>query len=80
VLTTSSKAAGEGHKESAKEITMEQKHLPSQQQPEEDSPAVALPRTKAPWQEPKLAFVEPKLTPHGELKHVTGAFFGTFTP
>ena len=62
---------------------MEQQHLPSQQQPEEDRPAVAAPPAKAPWHEPKLVFVEPKLTPHGELKHVTGAnggFFGSFTP
>jgi hypothetical protein len=33
-----------------------------------------------PWQEPKLTFVEPTLTPHGELADVTGGFFGTFTP
>jgi hypothetical protein len=33
---------------------------------------------KQPWQEPRLAFVEPKLTPHGELQKVTGGFFGTF--
>ena len=59
---------------------MEQKHLSSQQQPEDDCPAVALPPTTAPWHEPKLTFVEPKLTPHGELKHVTGAFFSSFTP
>ena len=59
---------------------MEQEHLPSQQQPEKDRPVVASPPTKAPWHEPKLMFVEPKLTPHGELQHVTGGFFGTFTP
>jgi hypothetical protein len=38
---------------------------------------------KQPWQEPKLTFVEPKLTAHAELKKVTGAdggFFGTFNP
>ena len=38
----------------------------------------ATPLDKQPWQEPKLAFVEPKLTPHGELQKVTGGFFGTF--
>jgi hypothetical protein len=61
---------------------MQQEHLPSQQQPEEDRPAVTAAPTKAPWQEPKLAFVEPKLTSHGELKRVTGAppFMGTFIP
>lgn len=39
----------------------------------------SVPLDKQPWQEPKLAFVEPKLTPHGELQKVTG-FFGPFTP
>jgi hypothetical protein len=39
----------------------------------------AAPLEKQPWQEPKLAFVEPKLTPHGALQKVTG-FFGTFNP
>jgi len=58
---------------------MAQEPLSSPQQPEEDRPAAAAPRTKAPWHEPKLVFVEPKLTPHGELQQVTG-FFGTFTP
>jgi hypothetical protein len=59
---------------------MEQEHLPSQQPPEEGRTAVAAPPTKAPWHEPKLVFVEPTLPPHGELQHVTGGFFGTFTP
>jgi hypothetical protein len=59
---------------------MEQQHLPNQQQPEEDRPVVATPPTKAPWHEPKLVFVEPKLTPHGELKYVTGSNFGTVIP
>ena len=31
------------------------------------------------WQEPKVLFVEPKLTKHGELKELTG-FFGGFSP
>jgi hypothetical protein len=36
---------------------------------------------RQPWQEPKLVFVEPKLTAHGDLKQVTGqSFFGGFTP
>ena len=36
---------------------------------------------RQPWQEPKLAFVEPKLTAHGDLKQVTGqGYFGGFTP
>jgi hypothetical protein len=33
-----------------------------------------------PWEEPKLTFVEPKLTKHGTLEEVTTAFFGGFTP
>jgi hypothetical protein len=44
---------------------------------ESSSPAPA----KKPWQEPKLVFVEPKLTKHGSLEEVTGqGFFGAFTP
>jgi hypothetical protein len=35
---------------------------------------------KKKWQEPKLAFVKPKLTKHGKLEEVTGQFFGGFTP
>jgi hypothetical protein len=36
---------------------------------------------KQPWQDPKLAFVKPKLTKHGSLKEVTGdGFFGGFSP
>jgi hypothetical protein len=36
---------------------------------------------KKPWEEPKLAFVEPKLTKHGTLEEVTGqGFFSGFTP
>jgi hypothetical protein len=29
--------------------------------------------------EPKLSFIEPKLTPRGDLREVTG-FLGTFSP
>lgn len=32
------------------------------------------------WQEPKLIFVEPKLTHHGTVQEVTGQSFGTFVP
>jgi hypothetical protein len=32
------------------------------------------------WQEPKLTFIEPALTPHGPLTAVTGQFFGPFSP
>lgn len=33
-----------------------------------------------PWEEPKLMFIEPKLTKHGQLEEVTAASFGGFTP
>lgn len=32
------------------------------------------------FEEPKLEFIEPKLTDHGDLAKVTHSFFGTFTP
>lgn len=34
---------------------------------------------KPAFEEPKLAFIEPKLTPRGDLREVTG-FLGTFSP
>ena len=34
----------------------------------------------APWQEPKLTFIEPTLTTHGRLEDVTAGYFGGFTP
>jgi hypothetical protein len=34
---------------------------------------------KKTWEEPKLTFVEPKLTKHGSLQEITG-FFGAFSP
>ena len=52
---------------------------PSQQ--EAGDPAPPQPADKKPWQEPKLTFVEPKLTKHGSLEEATGhGFFGGFTP
>jgi hypothetical protein len=40
----------------------------------------ALSQPKGPeWVEPKLAYLEPKVTEHGELRDVTG-FLGTFSP
>ena len=43
--------------------------------------SIAPSSSKQPWQEPKLAFVEPKLTKHGSLEEVTGdGFFGGFSP
>jgi len=35
---------------------------------------------KKEFNEPKLTFIEPKLTKHGDATKITGAFFGTFTP
>jgi hypothetical protein len=59
---------------------MDTTKVPSTQpQPEERGTAAAPTPDKQPWQEPKLAFVEPKLTEHGALQEVTG-FFGGFTP
>ncbi len=34
---------------------------------------------KGEWLEPKLTFVKPTLTRHGELTEVTGQFFGGFS-
>ena len=57
---------------------MDEEKIPQEDcEPEERE----LSSDKQPWQEPKLAFVEPKLTKHGELTAVTGqGFFGTFMP
>lgn len=30
--------------------------------------------------EPKLTFIEPKLTKHGDATEITGGFFGSFAP
>ncbi len=30
--------------------------------------------------EPKLTFIEPKLTKHGDATKITGQFFGQFSP
>jgi hypothetical protein len=53
----------------------EQENLQPQDERKESSSA----DTKKQWQEPKLAFVKPKLTKHGDLQELTG-FFGGFTP
>lgn len=36
--------------------------------------------TRKPFAEPKLTFVEPKLTKHGDATKITGQFFGTMIP
>ena len=57
---------------------MEQKKSP---RPEHEETQVSeQPSGKKRWHEPKLAFVKPKLTKHGELKEATAGFFGTITP
>jgi len=39
----------------------------------------SIQESKKSWEEPKLDFVAPKLTKHGDLKNLTG-FFGPFSP
>jgi hypothetical protein len=59
------------------EKTSSQDTPPSQEEQHTTPPS----GDRQPWQEPKLAFVEPQLTVHGDLKQVTGqGFFGGFTP
>ena len=44
-------------------------------------PAVPSVPVKRAWQEPRLKFVEPKLTKQGDLVQLTAqGFFGTFVP
>ena len=38
------------------------------------------PENKKEFTEPKLQFVEPKLTKQGDVTKITGQFFGTFNP
>ena len=61
---------------------MEKEPVPLGPQEREGQESAASPAAaKKPWQEPKLVFVEPKLTKHGSLEEVTGqGFFGAFTP
>jgi hypothetical protein len=59
-----------------KEVAMEKDKV-------QTAPHTSAPSGKKPWQEPKLAFVEPKLTKHGSLEKVTGqtnGFFQEFSP
>jgi hypothetical protein len=37
-------------------------------------------QTRKPFTVPKLTFIEPKLTKHGDATRITGQFFGTFRP
>jgi hypothetical protein len=60
---------------------MEQQPVQRTTHSHEERGAVAAPgEHKQPWQEPKLEFVEPKLTHHGTVQEVTGQSFGTFVP
>jgi hypothetical protein len=37
-------------------------------------------QTRKPYTEPKLTFIEPKLTKYGDATIVTNSFMGTFSP
>ena len=50
------------------------------QKGEESGTTASSASSKEPWQEPKLAFIEPKLTTHGQLEEVTAGFLADFTP
>jgi hypothetical protein len=45
-----------------------------------ESTGASASQTRKPFTEPKLTFVEPKLTKHGDATKITGSFFGTFRP
>ena len=48
---------------------------------DQEEPRTPPTADKQPWHEPKLTFVEPTLTVHGDLTQVTGqGYFGGFTP
>jgi hypothetical protein len=60
---------------------MEEQSVQRTAHPDEEPGAAATsPENKQPWQDPKLVFVEPKLTHHGTVQEVTGQSFGTFVP
>jgi len=56
------------------------KQMNQLEQPKAQQPDPSPPGGKKRWQEPKLVFVQPKLTKHGKLEEVTGQFFGAFSP
>lgn len=37
-------------------------------------------QTRKPYTEPKLTFIEPKLTKYGDATTITNSFMGTFSP
>jgi hypothetical protein len=59
---------------------MERNRRPIPQPGEQTSQSEGTMSDKQPWVAPRLEFVKPKLTSHGKLDDITGAFFGFFTP
>jgi hypothetical protein len=63
------------------EVSMDKEQTLQPKQERESTPAEIA--EKKSWAEPKLTFVEPKLTRHGKLTEVTGqdsgGFFGGFS-
>lgn len=45
-----------------------------------DAPRLQGSAPKPAFEEPRLGFVEPKLTPRGDLREVTAGAFGGFSP
>jgi hypothetical protein len=62
------------------EMKQEPEHLAAQGQREHGATADGASGGQQPWEEPRLTFIEPKLTKHGKLEEMTAAFFGGFTP
>ena len=52
----------------------------SDSQPRDKQDKSAEPAERKEFTEPKLRFVAPKLSQHGELADVTRGFFGSFSP
>ena len=62
---------------------MERRKEGAEKSRQESTTQAELPSDRKTWEEPKLAFVEPKLTKHGNLEKITGmpnSFFGGFSP
>jgi hypothetical protein len=59
---------------------MTDSHITTQTNPEAPRPEAL--ETRASFEEPKLSFIEPKLTKHGDATKITqqNGFFGTFMP
>jgi hypothetical protein len=59
---------------------MDKERPDTQQQVPAATEAPRADSAKNSWQEPKLTFVEPKLTRQGDFVEITGQFFGAFSP